>query len=129
MSEDRPIVLVVEDHQETRELFVELLEPEGYAVETAADGAAALAQIEARGFHLVLLGRFLADMDGLELCQQVRTGESESRLPIIMVTTSSAEAQQQAGLAAGADAYVTKPFDIDELLDRVQTCLDQAIMT
>jgi DNA-binding response OmpR family regulator len=127
MANARPVVLVVEDHRETRVLLQELLESEGYAVESAADAAAGLARIEAGEVDLMLLDLFLPDVDGLELCRQVRAGEAKSHVPIIMVTAAEANAQEQASLAAGADDYLSKPFDIDELFDRVRTCLDRRL--
>ena len=119
MSLARPVVLVVEDDLGTWNLLRDLLEPAGYAVESAPDGVSALARLAAGGVDLLLLDLMLPDLDGLELCRQVRASEAHARLPIIMLTALGSDAQRHAGFAAGADDYVTKPFNLQELLDRV----------
>jgi CheY-like chemotaxis protein len=119
MSLVRPVVLVVEDDLGTWNLLRDLLEPAGYAVESAPDGLSALARLAAGGVDLLLLDLMLPDLDGLELCRQVRASEAHTRLPIIMLTALGSDAQRHAGFAAGADDYVTKPFNLQELLDRV----------
>jgi DNA-binding response OmpR family regulator len=116
----RPLVLVVEDDRATRELLQERLGCAGYGVELAADGATALAYVEAGGLDLVLLDVNLPDLDGLEVCRRVRARQCEVYLPIIMVTGLSGEEHRNAGFTAGVDDYVTKPFRSADLLDRVQ---------
>jgi CheY-like chemotaxis protein len=119
MSLTRPVVLVVEDDTGTWNLLRDLLEPAGYAVESAPDGASALARLAAGGVELLLLDLMLPDLDGLELCRQVRAQPETADLPIIMLTALGSDAQRHAGFEAGADDYVTKPFNVQELLDRV----------
>jgi DNA-binding response OmpR family regulator len=125
MLSAHPVILVVEDDHTTRALLQELLEGAGYTVASAADGAAGQGRLEAGGIDLVVLDRRLPDRDGLEVCHWVRAreGSSEGHVPIIMLTAGADEAEHHAGLVAGADDYVTKPFDIDELLERVQAWL------
>ncbi len=112
----RPTVLVVEDDPDTRGLVQELLESAGYVVETAADGAAARAALATGGIDIVVLDQMLPLIHGLELCRLIRGQPSERYLPIIMITALSGERHRQNALAAGADVYMTKPLDIDELL-------------
>ena len=119
----RPIVLVVDDDPAICVFLRRLLEQAGYTVETAADGAAGLARVEAGGIDLVLLDLMLPEMDGFELCRRVRADDGQLYVPIIMLTGLVDEAQRRTGFAAGADDYVTKPFSADELLDRVQVWL------
>ena len=114
------VILVVEDDAATRDLLRELLESEGYTVASAADAAAGVARIEAGGIDLVLLDRRLPEMDGLALCRQVRARPDAVYLPIIMLTAVAGGEQSRTGYAAGVDDYLTKPFDIEELLDRVR---------
>ena len=120
MQPARSVVLVVDDDLVVRDYLCELLAHEGYAVESAADGAAGLARIAAGGVDLVLLDMILPALDGIELCRQVRARESDVYLPIIMLTGLDDEANRRAGFAAGADDYVTKPFRQADLLARVQ---------
>jgi CheY-like chemotaxis protein len=120
MQATPPVVLVVDDEPSTRELLREMLEPEGYVVVEAGDGLAAAARIAAGGIDCVLLDVMLPDVDGLELCRQVRASEADEHLPIIMLTALGSDLQRHAGFAVGADDYVTKPFQLAELLDRVR---------
>jgi DNA-binding response OmpR family regulator len=116
----RPMILIVEDCSATCEALQDLLEGEGYAVECAPTGALALARLERGDVDVVLLDLLLPDLTGLELCQQVRQQEGEVYLPIIMLTALHSKAERHAGFEAGADDYLTKPFDVQELLDRVR---------
>jgi DNA-binding response OmpR family regulator len=115
-----PAVLVVEDDPHIAQLLQALLSSAGYLVEYAADGAAALAYIEAPGFDLVLLDLMLPQVSGLEVCRRVRARAGEVYLPIILLTGLASEDDRQAGFAAGADDYVTKPFHAADILARVR---------
>ena len=120
MQTERPVVLVVEDDPDLSQTLRAMLTRAGYAVEVAADGAAGLDRIAANGVDLVLLDLMLPEVDGLEVCRRVREQEGDVYLPIIMVTGKSQPEERQAGFAAGADDYLTKPFHRDDLLARVQ---------
>jgi PAS domain S-box-containing protein len=117
------VILVVEDDASTRDLLCAMLEIEGCGVEGAADGEAALARVEAGGVDLILLDLMLPKVNGLEVCRRVRAHHDRAYLPIIMVTAVAGEADRHTGFLAGADDYVTKPFRIDEVLDRVRAWL------
>ncbi len=125
MPATRPVVLVLDDDRATRELLIEILEEQGYAVESAADSASAERRLQDGGIDLVVLDRVLPDRDGLELCRWVRQREHGARthLPIVLLTASTGEADEATGLEAGADAYVAKPFGIDDLLAQLQAGL------
>jgi PAS domain S-box-containing protein len=114
-----PVVLVVEDDPTIREVVQALLESAGDAVMAVADGLAALACVAAGGVDLVLLDLMLPDFNGLELCRRLRASEDGAYLPIIMLTALNSVADRHAGFAAGADDYLGKPFEANELLDRV----------
>jgi len=118
-----PTILVIDDEPSVQDLLRGALEPHGYTVETAANGAAGLARMEGEGIDLVLLDLMLPQVSGLEVCRQWRAREANGYLPIIMLTASLSEMKRRAGFAAGADDYVTKPFDVNELLDRVHVWL------
>ncbi len=113
------VILIVEDEPETADLLRELLEQAGYAVKIAVDAATALSQLTGE-IDLVLLDRMLPDLDGVELCRLLRAHGGASYLPIIMLTSLASPEQRHAGFAMGADDYLTKPFEVTELLDRVQ---------
>jgi DNA-binding response OmpR family regulator len=114
-----PTVLVVDDDAVIRELLRDPLAEAGYVVDEAPDGRAALTRISAGGVDLVLLDLMLPELNGLEVCQQVRATARGLYLPIIMMTALGAAQDQRTGFAAGADDYVTKPFSLAEVLDRV----------
>jgi PAS domain S-box-containing protein len=120
----RSLVLVVEDDVAVREALCALLAQAGYAVACAADGRAALDRVAAGGVDLILLDLLLPEIDGIALCRQLRDQPADAvYLPILMLTALSGDAERRAGFAAGADDYVTKPFDPDDLLDRVAVWL------
>ena len=116
-------LLVVDDEAAYRKLLKQMLEPAGWRVDVVADGAAALRAVAQHHFALVLLDVMLPGMDGFDVCRQIR---ATSTVPIILVTALSEEAQIVAGLHAGADDYVTKPFSIPELTARVVAVLRRA---
>jgi DNA-binding response OmpR family regulator len=120
-----PVVLVVEDDPAIVDLLQELLASGGYQVEHATTGLAGLARLQAGGVDLVLLDVDLPDISGLDLCRAVRAapGAGDGYVPIIMVTGMVNAAACRAGFAAGADDYVLKPFDLQELLARVAAWL------
>ncbi len=120
MDAARSVVLVVEDDVPTVDLLRRLLSKADYAVESAPTGAAGLARIARGGVDVVLLDLRLPDLDGIELCRRVREQPGGAHLPIIMLTGDRGDQQRRAGFAAGANDYVTKPFHLDELLDRVR---------
>jgi PAS domain S-box-containing protein len=115
-----PVILIVEDDAAISEMLREVMETEGYRVDIAVNGTDGLTRIEADGIDLVLLDLMLPEMGGLELCRRVRARQDRAYLPIIMVTALAGEAQRHAGFLAGADDYVTKPYNLDEVLDRVR---------
>jgi len=112
-------ILVVEDDPRTLASIALYLRHDGYDVATAADGASGLAAIGRAMPDLLVLDLMLPRMDGLEICQTVRS----SGLPVIMLSARSTEEDKLRGLAAGADDYVTKPFSPRELVARVHAVL------
>src|SRR5205807_8018942 len=112
--------LVVGDEASTRELLQIALEAQGYRVETAPDGTSALARVQAGGIALVLLDVLLPGLYGLAVCRQIRAAPGGEQVPIVLLTALADPAQRRAGFAAGATDYVVKPFDVDDLLDRVR---------
>ena len=113
-------VLIVEDDVNIQELLQMYLEKEGYAVTVAADGGQGLAKYRAIKPDLVLLDVMMPVMDGWEVCRTIR---SESKTPIIMLTAKGETDDKVNGLKFGADDYVTKPFEMKELLARIEAVL------
>jgi len=119
-------VFVVDDDAAVRESLGRALRLEGYEVELAADGAEALERLESDGVggDLVVLDVLMPNVDGLEVCRRIR--RSGSRLPVLMLTARDEVADRVAGLDAGADDYVVKPFSLDELAARLHALLRRA---
>ncbi|MCF8526277.1 MAG: response regulator transcription factor [Candidatus Nanopelagicales bacterium] len=113
-------IMVVEDEESFSEALSFMLKREGFEVEVADDGNAALEVFEQRGADLILLDLMLPGLSGLEVCRIIR---SKSQVPIIMLTAKDGEIDKVVGLEIGADDYVTKPFSSRELLARVRSVL------
>ena len=122
-----PVVLVAEDDPAIGSLLQELLEAEGYAAIVARQGPQILAQLETTRVDLLLLDVAVPGLDGLELCQRLRAQEhlSHERLCIILLSALATEDAAATSIAVGADDFVTKPFDIDDLVSRVELALIQ----
>ncbi|APF32890.1 DNA-binding response regulator [Microbacterium sp. AISO3] len=116
-------VLLVEDEPDLADPLAYLLRREGFEVEIAEDGPAALEAFESRGADIVLLDLMLPGMPGTEVCRIIRT---TSKTPIIMLTAKDSEVDIVVGLELGADDYVTKPYSSRELLARMRAVLRRA---
>jgi two-component system response regulator MprA len=117
-------ILVVDDERAVRESLRRALELEGYEIELAADGQEALQRLEANGDgqpDAVILDVLMPVVDGLEVCRRIR--RSGNRVPVLMLTARDEIENRVAGLDAGADDYVTKPFALEELVARVRALL------
>jgi two-component system, OmpR family, response regulator MprA len=115
-------VLVVDDERAVRDSLRRALELEGYDVELAADGEDALERLAENGEpDAVVLDILMPKMDGLEVCRRLR--REGHRLPVLMLTARDEVENRVAGLDAGADDYVTKPFALEELLARLRALL------
>ena len=113
-------VLIVEDEKNIAELLQMYLEKEGYAVTLAHDGGAGLTKFRAVNPDLVLLDVMMPVMDGWSVCKAIRT---ESQTPIIMLTAKGETDDKVTGLKTGADDYITKPFEMKEVLARIEAVL------
>src|ERR671934_2751381 len=119
----RPVkILVVDDERAVRESLRRALELEGYDIELAGDGQEALSLLAADAQpDAVILDLLMPGVDGLEVCRRLR--RNGSRLPVLMLTARDEVENRVAGLDAGADDYVPKPFALEELLARVRALL------
>ena len=116
-------VLIVEDDRNIAELLQMYLEKEGYAVTVANDGGQGLSKFRAIKPDLVLLDVMMPVMDGWSVCKTIR---SESQTPVIMLTAKGQTDDKVNGLKIGADDYITKPFEMKEVLARIEAVLRRA---
>lgn len=117
-------ILVVEDEEQIRKLVKLNLELEGYEVVTVDNGRKALDIIEGQHFDLILLDIMLPEVDGFQICQKVRL--NNSKVGIIMLSAKDTSQDRVMGLKYGADDYLTKPFNLEELLLRVSGLLKRS---
>ena len=113
-------ILVVEDEESLAEAISFLLSKEGFEVEIAPTGPAAIELFDKSGADLILLDLMLPGLSGTEVCRQIRT---KSSVPIIMLTAKDSEIDKVVGLELGADDYVTKPYSSRELIARIRAVL------
>jgi DNA-binding response OmpR family regulator len=114
-------ILVIEDEPSVAIALRDSLESEGHSVHLASDGSAGFRLASTENFDLILLDLMLPKMSGLEICQRLRADEIET--PIIMLTARGASTDAAFGLKLGADDYIPKPFDVGELLARIEAVL------
>jgi len=117
-------ILLVEDDQMIGEPLLDLLRAEGYAVDWVRDGELADTALQSQSYDLALLDLGLPKRDGLSVLSALRA--RKQRLPVLIATARDALAQRIEGLDAGADDYVLKPFELDELLARIRALLRRA---
>ncbi len=124
-----PTVLIVDDEQHIRLLIeqtLEALEDEGVELETAPDGETALGLVWHRHPELVFVDVVLPKMTGFQVCRAIKQDLGLKGTTVVMLTAKGRAYDREAGLAAGADRYLTKPFDPDELLDVARQALGLA---
>ena len=110
-------ILVVEDEENLQDALKLNLELEGYEVSTASDGAQALKKVNEEYFDLMILDIMLPEIDGISVCETIRL--KNTQLPILMLSARTSSADRILGLKKGADDYLTKPFNLEELLLRI----------
>jgi DNA-binding response OmpR family regulator len=119
-------ILIVEDERNIASFVAMYLKKERYHVEIARDGTEALAKYDSLKPELIVLDLMLPDMDGLDVCRQIR---STSDVPILMLTARDDDIDKIVGLEVGADDYLTKPFNPRELVARIKSILRRATQT
>lgn len=115
----RPTILVVEDDPAIREILVRLLTRRGYSVASAGDGEAALAAVDDTRPDLILLDVQLPGVDGFEVCRRIKQRPATRLTPVVLVTGLNDRPHKMRGIEAGADDFLSKPFDEEELTARV----------
>ncbi|MEY4214772.1 MAG: hypothetical protein RL458_2998 [Pseudomonadota bacterium] len=123
----KPTILVVEDERPLAETLVYNLSKEGYDVHLASDGQEGLRKAQSLLPDLVVLDLMLPVIEGLEVCRQLRAGNRTRTIPVLMLTARGEEVDEVVGFQVGADDYVTKPFKIKPLLQRIRALLRRKI--
>lgn len=122
-------VLVIEDDSAIAEVLEYNLEREGYDVERSSDGRDGLRVARSTTPDLVILDLMLPGIDGIEICRELRADKSTRHIPILMLTAKSEETDQIIGFSVGADDYVTKPFSVKVLMQRVRVLMSRRLKT
>jgi len=124
MAENRFSILLVEDEENLQEALKLNLELEGYDVTSAYDGAAALNAVQKEYFNLIILDVMLPELDGIVVCETIRLNNPD--IPILILSAKNSSADRVLGLKKGADDYLTKPFNLEELLLRVNKLIKKS---
>ena len=122
-TEQKRSILLVEDEENLHEALKLNLELEGFDVTSAMDGAAALKAIEVEYFDLIIMDVMLPEMDGITVTETIRISNNE--VPILILSAKNSSADRVLGLKKGADDYLTKPFNLEELLLRVNKLISK----
>jgi twitching motility two-component system response regulator PilG len=113
-------ILVVEDEESLLKLETILLTVKGYDVTGVLNGRDALEKLSGNSYDLVLLDIMLPDIDGFEICRQIKSNPQTVNLPVVMLTAKKSSVDQERGLACGASAYLTKPFKSAMIIDVIE---------
>lgn len=118
-------VLIVEDDPGTREMFQLMFVADGYAVEVRTDGLSALSRLAGPPVDLVVLDVMMPNLDGLEVLRELRRRPGWEETPVIVTTARGADDAVWEGWRAGADYYLVKPFELDELRDVARSLVER----
>jgi len=119
----REKILIVEDEPDIARMLEYNLKKEGFRITVVSDGKEALRRTEREHPDIILLDLMLPEIDGLEVCRELRQNRDTSGIPVIMLTAKARETDKIVGLELGADDYITKPFSVAELIARIKALL------
>lgn len=123
MKENKASILLVEDEENLHEALKLNLEMEGYEVTSAFDGGEALRKVDGEYFDLIIMDIMLPEVDGISVTESIRINNNE--VPILILSAKNSSADRVLGLKKGADDYLTKPFNLEELLLRVDKLIEK----
>jgi len=123
MNQSKPSILLVEDEENLHDALKLNLELEGYSITSAYDGVAALKAVQNEYFDLIILDVMIPEIDGFSVTQNIRLTNNE--VPILILSAKDSSADKVTGLKKGADDYMTKPFNLEELLLRVKKLIEK----
>jgi len=126
IEKDKKTILVVDDEQSIMELLVFNLQKEGYNTLEAYDGVTAVEMAINEKPDLILLDVMIPKLDGISVCKKIRYALNISNIPILMISAKDTESDKIVGLEMGADDYITKPFQIREVMARIKANLRKA---
>lgn len=127
MNETRPRILIVDDEPDLLSVLHFGLEVEGFQVLEASDGEQGLAMAREQAPDLIVLDLMLPRMDGYKVCRALKFDERYRRIPIFILSARSGETDRQLAMDVGADTYITKPYDMRDLVTRIRARLDPGI--
>jgi len=123
MTAKKPRILCVDDEPQNLKLLEALLSTRGYEVLKAANGQEALERINEQSIDIVLLDVMMPEMDGYEVCRKIKDDERQRQVPVVMITSLSSKEDRIKGIEAGAEDFISKPFDQAEVLARIKMLL------
>ncbi len=126
MSENGKTILVIEDEQHVRQLVSRLLEKNGYSVDTASDGLDGLRKLEELEPDLIIADVMMPNLDGLMFTKALKNRRETRSIPIIFLTAKSDPLSMIEGINVGAKFYITKPFQIEDVLSKVNKVLSDS---
>jgi DNA-binding response OmpR family regulator len=118
-------LLIVEDEKSLADILKKGLEEEGYAVDVAYDGEEGLFMAENETSDLIILDIMLPKLDGYKICRLLKFDERYKHIPILMLTAKTQEKDKIIGMETGADEYINKPFEMEELIKKVKAYLNK----
>jgi CheY-like chemotaxis protein len=122
---DRPSILVIDDEPDNFDVIQLLLANEGYTFHYAASGQRAIDRLDVFQPNLILLDVMMPDLNGMEVCQQIRALPQWQSIPILMVSALTGQSNIDRCLAAGADGFISKPVDRRKLIDEIEILLNR----
>lgn len=123
MANGKKLILIVDDESSIRKTVGRRLEREGYRVHTAESGEEALRIAAEKMPDLILLDVMMPKMKGRDVCARLKADPKTAKIPVIFLTALGLADHIQAGMAAGAEDYIVKPFEVEELKERIAICL------
>lgn len=123
MDTKRKRILFIEDEKDMMEMLTFRLEAAGFEVIQAYDGQEGLDKAYAQNPDLILLDLMLPKVEGYKVCQQLKSDEKYKRIPIAILTARASEKEKKLGYECGAEAYIAKPFEPEELMDKIKELL------